>query len=146
MTSTMLRMSRILAGLAIAGLLLAGCSQAPAPETREEAIHIEELASGLKTLTLSAKAAERLGVETAPVAVAGVALTIPYAAIIYDAEGATWAYVNNEPLVYTRAAVIVDGIEGDTAVISEGPASGTPVVTTGAAELYGAEIGVGGGH
>ncbi len=27
-----------------------------------------------------------------------------------------------------------------------GPPAGTPVVTTGAAELYGAEIGVGGGH
>lgn len=146
MSSTMLRMSRVLAGLAIAGLLLTGCSQAPAPATREEAIHIEELASGLKTLTLSAKAAERLGVATAPVAASGATLTIPYAAIIYDAEGATWAYVNSEPLVYTRAAVIVDEIEGDTAVISEGPASGTPVVTTGAAELYGAEIGVGGGH
>lgn len=146
MTKTMHRPSRVLASLAIAGLLLAGCGPAPAPESKEEAIHIEELASGLKSLTLSAKAAERLGVETAPVTEAGATMTIPYAAIIYDAEGATWAYVNTEPLVYTRASVVVDEIEGDTAFITEGPASGTPVVTTGAAELYGAEIGVGGGH
>lgn len=146
MTTTMLRITRVLAGLAIVGLLLAGCSQAPASADKEEAIHIEELASGLKSLTLSAKAAERLGVETAPVTEAGATMTIPYAAIIYDAQGATWAYVNTEPLVYTRAAVVVDEIEGDTAVITDGPASGTPVVTTGAAELYGAEIGVGGGH
>lgn len=146
MTTTMLRTARVLAGLAIVGLLLAGCGQAPASADKEEAIHIEELSSGLKSLTLSAKAAERLGVETAPVTEAGATMTIPYAAIIYDAQGATWAYVNTEPLVYTRASVVVDEIEGDTAVITEGPASGTPVVTTGAAELYGAEIGVGGGH
>ena len=40
----------------------------------------------------------------------------------------------------------VETIEGDVAHISAGPATGTLVVTTGAAELYGAEIGVGGGH
>ena len=73
-------------------------------------------------------------------------MTIPYAAIVYDADGKTWAYVNSEGLTYMRAAVTVDEIDGDVARLSEGPPEGTPVVTTGAAELYGAEIGVGGGH
>lgn len=146
MNGTKRRTARALASLAVVGLLLSGCNPASAPAPKEEAIHIEELASGLKELTLSEKAAQRLGVETAQVAGSGAAMMIPYAAIIYDADGQTWAYVNTEPLTYLRETITVEEIEGDTAVISAGPASGTPVVTTGAAELYGAEIGVGGGH
>ena len=76
----------------------------------------------------------------------GSALTVPYAAVIYDAKGATWSYVNTAPLVFLRSQITVDEIDGDTAVLSAGPSVGTSVVTTGAAELYGAEIGVGGGH
>ena len=112
-----------------------------------EAITIEEQEpSGHKVLTLSEKAAERLGVETAAVAGSGAAMSIPYAAIVYDAEGKTWTYITSAPLVYERAEITVDQIDGDVATISAGPPAGTQVVTTGAAELYGAEIGVGGGH
>lgn len=146
MYRTMNRASRVLASLAILGVVLGGCAQATTSEPKEPAITIEEQASGLKQLTLSAKAAERLGVETAAVTAAGSSLSIPYAAIIYDAQGATWAYVNTQPLVYLRETIVVDEITGDTAVISTGPATGALVVTTGAAELYGAETGVGGGH
>jgi hypothetical protein len=106
----------------------------------------EDESSGLKTLTLSEKAAQRLGVETAEVGAAGSGTSIPYAAIVYDAQGKTWTYVNEQPLVYKRAEITVDDISGDTARLSAGPPAGTQVVTTGAAELYGAEIGVGGGH
>jgi len=143
----MKRDQRFLVGLIVVGLVLGGCGAAtpPAAET-VEAITIEEQDSGLKQLTLSAKAAERLGVATAPVAATGSMLSIPYAAVVYDAEGATWAYVNAEPLVYLREAITVEEIDGDVALISAGPPTGTTVVTTGAAELYGAEIGVGGGH
>ncbi len=133
-------------GLAVAALALGGCNSASTSAPKVEAITIEEQESGLKILTLSEKAAERLGVVTAPVAASGSSMTIPYAAVVYDAEGATWAYINETPLVYTRAAITVEEIDGDVARLSAGPASGTPVVTTGAAELYGAEIGVGGGH
>jgi hypothetical protein len=133
-------------GLAVAALALGGCNSASTSAPKVEAITIEEQDSGLKILTLSEKAAERLGVVTAPVAGSGSSMTIPYAAVVYDAEGATWAYVNSQPLVYMREAITVEEIDGDVARLSAGPASGTPVVTTGAAELYGAEIGVGGGH
>ena len=72
-------------------------------------------------------------------------MTIPYAAVVYDSAGKTWAYVNEDPLVYKRAEITVDEIDGDVARLTAGPPAGTQVVTTGAAELYGAEIGVGGG-
>ena len=133
-------------GLAVAALAFGGCNSASTSAPKVEAITIEEQESGLKILTLSEKAAERLGVVTAPVAASGSSMTIPYAAVVYDAQGATWAYVNSKPLVYMREAITVEEIDGDVARLSAGPASGTSVVTTGAAELYGAEIGVGGGH
>ena len=137
-----------LTGIAVAALALGACnSGSTTSEPKVEAITIaEDEATGLKTLTLSEKAAERLGVETAEVAGSGSQMSIPYAAVVYDAQGKTWTYVNAQPLVYQRAEITVDEIDGDVARLSAGPASGALVVTTGAAELYGAEIGVGGGH
>jgi hypothetical protein len=142
----MKRIARSLVCLAVVGLVLGGCSQATTSAPKEEAIHIEEQPSGLKQLTLSEKAAERLGVETAEITGSGSSLRVPYGAVIYDAQGLTWSYVNIAPLVYLRAEIKVERIDGDAAILSAGPAAGTAVVTTGAAELYGAEIGVGGGH
>jgi hypothetical protein len=68
---------------------------------------------------------------------------IPYSAVIYDATGKTWAYTNPEALTYVRHPIDVEYIEGDLAVLKDGPAVGTPVVTAGAAELLGVEQGVG---
>jgi hypothetical protein len=143
----MTRHRLFLTGFALAALALGGCNNATTSAPKVEAITIEEQEpSGHKVLTLSEKAAERLGVETAAVAGSGAAMSIPYAAIVYDAEGKTWTYITSAPLVYERAEITVDQIDGDVATISAGPPAGTQVVTTGAAELYGAEIGVGGGH
>ena len=143
----MTRHRLFLTGFALAALALGGCNNATTSAPKVEAITIEEQEpSGHKVLTLSEKAAERLGVETAAVAGSGAAMSIPYAAIVYDAEGKTWTYITSAPLVYERAEITVDQIDGDVARISAGPPAGTQVVTTGAAELYGAEIGVGGGH
>lgn len=144
----MARQRWILVGLVavVAGAACSAASSGP-PETKVPAITIaEDESTGLKTLTLSEKAAERLGVETVAISETGSELTVPYAAIIYDASGKTWAYVNDPALTYRRAEITVVEIDGDTARISAGPPSGTLVVTTGAVELYGAEIGVGGGH
>jgi hypothetical protein len=65
---------------------------------------------------------------------------VPYAAVYYDSKGAPWIYVNTKPLVFERRRVTVDRIVGGLAVVSDGPEIGTPVVTVGAALLYGAEI------
>jgi hypothetical protein len=134
----------ILAGL-IVGSLAIGCSQ-PATSTKAEAIKIEKLESGLSKLTLSEKAAGRLGVQTGEVRDQGSQKVIPYAAVIYDSKGATWAYATSESLVYQREPITVDTITGQDAILTDGPAAGTLVVIVGAAELYGAETGVGGGH
>ncbi len=67
---------------------------------------------------------------------------IPYAALIYDLNGDTWTYTNPEPLVFLRHRVTVDYVDGDLAVLLDGPRAGVAVVTIGAAELFGVEFGV----
>jgi hypothetical protein len=65
---------------------------------------------------------------------------VPYGAVFYDAKGAAWVYVSVGPLAFERQRIAVERVVGDRAVLSEGPPAGTPVVTVGAALLYGAEI------
>ena len=45
--------------------------------------------------------------------------------------------------MFKREPIDVERIDGDVAVVRSGPAAGTPVVTVGAAELWGFEFGVG---
>lgn len=108
---------------------------------------VEEIpGSELSRITLSAKAVERLGIDTAAVVEDGAQLTLPYAAVLYDSEGRTWAYATPAENVFVRHEIVVDRVEGDVAFVADGPPAGTEVVTTGAAELFGTETGVGGGH
>jgi hypothetical protein len=79
----------------------------------------------------------------------GTVKVVPYAAVIYGVHGETWVYTNPEPLTFVREPIVIDFIEGDLAVLTQGPPAGTDVVTVGGAELYGAEHGIGmggGGH
>jgi hypothetical protein len=73
----------------------------------------------------------------------GVVKVVPYAAVLYDARGNTWVYTTPNPLTFVRHVIHIDYIEGDLAVLSDGPPSGTEVVIVGAAELFGAETGIG---
>ena len=68
---------------------------------------------------------------------------VPYSAVIYDLTGGTWVYTSPEPLTYVREPISVDYIEGDMAVLADGPDVGTLVATVGVAELYGIDTGVG---
>jgi hypothetical protein len=105
----------------------------------------------LNRVTLTERASQRLAIETDAVLIAPTALArkgggrtvIPYAAVIYDVVGTTWTYTNPEPLVYVRHRIIIDYIAQDLAVLTDGPPVGTLVVKTGAAELLGAEFGIG---
>ena len=86
---------------------------------------------------------ERVRVELPLIGTGTHRLVVPYEAVIYDLNGDSWIYTNPEPLIFVRAAVEIDYVEADLAVLAKGPPLGTAVVTTGAAELYGAEFGVG---
>lgn len=65
---------------------------------------------------------------------------VPYSAVYYDAKGAAWVYVSIRPLTFERHRVSVERVIGELAILSDGPPAGMPVVTVGAALLYGAEI------
>lgn len=135
----------------VAGLALAACTSPGATTPKVDAVVVEKIeGTDLERLALSAKAAERLGISTEPVGAgpAGSAsrTVIPYSAVVYDAEGAAWTYTSPESLVFVRHLITVDHIAGQQAVLTSGPALGTLVVTVGAAELWGVETGVGGGH
>ena len=94
-------------------------------------------------VTLTEEAVKRLDIKTDVVCdeeIDGIMRrVIPYASVLYGLGGETWTYTNPEPRVFVRHSITVDRVGGDQAVLSNGPPSGTAVVTVGAAELYGAE-------
>ncbi|MFP5371835.1 MAG: hypothetical protein ACLGI3_13965, partial [Actinomycetes bacterium] len=100
---------------------------------------------GPARITLSSEAELRLGIETVAVTTTPQ-LSVPYAAVVYDGQGAAWAFARVGERQYERTPLTVADITGDTAVLSAGPAAGTEVVTVGAAELVGAEAGISGGE
>lgn len=145
----------VAAALVTLTLVLAGCGSPPAAtdtETEKPAV-VEEIegAENLHRITLTQRAAERLGIQTAevaPAAGAGGRTQVPYSSVFYDPQGAAWAYVaEGGGLVFARQAITVDDIvvdaAGDYAILTEGPAAGSLVVSVGVAELFGAEFQVG---
>lgn len=150
-------MRSIIATLVVAGtvgLFVVGCGSgtaAPSSEPVDPAI-VEPIGedASLHRITLTAQAADRLGIETVTVDEAsGSGRTrVPYSAVIYGADGAAWAYVQDGgEHVFVRHALTIDEIvadsAGDYAVLDAGPAVGMTVVSVGVAELHGAEYGVG---
>lgn len=128
-----------------ASLQLAGCKHTPEDTEEPKAATVEHLQGAEPArVTLTAEAAKRLQMQTEAVRETEIdgkqSKVMPYAAILYDTEGATWVYMCPAPLTYVRHSITVDRIVGDLVVLSEGPPSGTAVVTVGAAELYGSEI------
>ena len=103
-------------------------------------------AAGVKTVTFTDDAAERVGLQTGPVVASDRGVAVDYAALIYDKKGQSWVYTVLQPLTFVRMKVTVDRIEGNRATLSVGPAPGVRVVTTGAAEVYGAELDIGSKH
>jgi hypothetical protein len=127
---------------------LGACETAAVKATEIKPAQVELIAgTELHKVTLSARAAERLDIKTDQVqemVVGGVKhKVVPYAAVLYDPRGETWVYTNPELLVFVRHRIQVDYIRGDRAVLSQGPPTGTAVVTVGAAELFGAEFEIG---
>jgi len=132
--------------LVFTSLLISACGQGSEATTTEEdrPVAVEELQGEEPTReTLTEDAAKRLDIQTATVQDAEVGgakrTVIPYAAIIYDTEGATWVYLNPAPFTFVRHPVTVDDIQGDQAFLSDALPAGSAVVTVGVAELYGAE-------
>ena len=108
---------------------------------------VEEIAdSEVKQVTFTEEGAARVDLATAIAQPSGPYTAVPYAALLYDGQGVPWVYTNAKPLTFLRAKVVVDRVEGDVVLLSDGVLPGTAVVTVGATEVYGAELGIEGGH
>jgi len=137
-----------LAGVAL-GFALSGCNEIePAPAS---SYHPAELSSpgprGVREVSFTEDAARRVGLQTSRVTASGPDLVVPYAALIYDKQGKSWVYTVSRPLTYLRVSVVVkEEVAEDSMALSAGPPAGTEVVTRGATEVYGAELGMDGNH
>jgi hypothetical protein len=128
--------------LVIAAMAMSACGSSPSDESDgAEAATVKPLkGTDLSSVTLTKQAAERLGIRTATVRQHGARRkVIPYGAILYNADGSTFIYTSPKPLVYVRAPISVERIDGPEAILSAGPPVDTNVVTVGSQELYGSE-------
>jgi hypothetical protein len=132
----------------VAAVAICGCSEVESTtEAGYEPAKLHEVeGTDVKQVTLTAEGAERTGVRTAHVRRSGDRRVVPYAALIYDGAGKTFVYTARQPRSFLRAPVVVDQIDGDRVLLRDGPAPGSRVVTTGAAEVYGTELEIAGSH
>jgi len=138
-----MRRRTLLYATLVAGILSACTSNVAASPVEPPAV-VEPIAgSDIKSVTLSASASDRLGIEVTGVGEDGDGLAVPSAAVIITTDGKYWVYTNPEPLVFVREEIRPVVEEAGTAFYSTGPGAGTLVVITGVPELYGAEFGVG---
>lgn len=149
---------------------LAACAT-PASNTsgghKESPARVEAMpGKDVKKVTLTEQAARRVGIATVTIGAAQTAppvgptpspvgpspsagtpaTVVPYSAVLYDPNGVAWVYTVPQPLTYVREKVVVatvGGARGTDAFLAQAPPAGTTIVTTGAIELWGAELGVG---
>ncbi|MEN9576218.1 MAG: hypothetical protein RL514_4073 [Verrucomicrobiota bacterium] len=80
---------------------------------------------------------------TLPLTTAQENLVIPWAAVLHDIHGGQWVYERTAPQTYVRRRVTVERVTGPDAILASGPPVGAKLVTDGAAELFGTELGGG---
>lgn len=133
--------------LIIAGLQLSACQQEPDPPAQVDFTKIEKAEStgqALHRVRLTAKRTEELGIKTAPVREEQISgklrKVIPATAVVSDQYGNAWTFTSPDSLVFVRERINVDTIDGDLAILADGPAVGTAVVTAGAIKLFSDEF------
>ena len=137
--------------LMLAALPLSACAEAAtATATKPKPFKIEKPeGTTLTRLRIEQRVFDRIRIQTSTVREVErfggdtARKVVDYSAVVYEPKGDTAVYTNPEPLVFVRQPVKVDSIDGDLAVLADGPPAGTAVVTVGTAELLGMEFGVG---
>ena len=122
------------------GASLSACATPAEEEGGEEAATVEPIkGTDVNRVTLTKEAADTLGIQTATIRRAGGREVVPAAAVVYDPAGKTFTYASPKPLSYVRKDITVDHIDGNRAVLKNGPPVGSAVVTVGSPELSGLE-------
>ena len=141
----MARFNVLAAAMSVA-ILATPCVSALAAETTGKApARVEATTDAkIKKITLTPKAAERLGILIDEVrADPSGRLIVPYASVLYDLSGKAWVYISAEPLTFVRGPVEIDTIKGDNVYLSDGPPVGTKVLAAGVPQVFGTEVKVG---
>jgi hypothetical protein len=152
--STRIRIHRArqaLLGGVVAALVassLAGCAEIEVPSVEPyEPATLETPGPGQPArVTFTEEAARRVALQTTVVQAAGDDVSMDYAALVYDKAGKPWVFTVIEPLSYMRAPVIIKEVTDNRVTLSSGPPAGTEVVTVGAIQVWGAELGIAGKH
>jgi hypothetical protein len=129
-------------GLAVlaAGLTVSACSEVESNLRETYPYKVTPIeGSEVQRVTMADETAALLPVETTAVSRAGKRKVVPHAALIYNPDGDSFVYTKPKAQTYVRAPVKVVRVEGDEAVLSDGPPAATTIVTTGAAELLATE-------
>jgi hypothetical protein len=137
----------VLVGMAAAAAL-AGCgTSTPGPSQPPDRLQSVP-GSPFKRIILTPVGAERIGIRTTVVRSLRLAphgrtaAVIPYSAVVYDQEGRAYTYTRSVPLQYIRHPIVIDRVTANSVFLRSGPRPGAEVVSVGAEELYGAELGV----
>jgi hypothetical protein len=141
------------AGLVLiaAGISLSACNQVAGTSTggyegdkpAEPVSKVEPIkGTEVQLVKFSALGAKKIGLKTAVIGRDDGKKVMPYDALLYDSKGRAFAYTSPKPLTFVRKEIKVERKDGDRVVLAEGPPAGTRVVTTGADEVYGTEVGV----
>jgi hypothetical protein len=133
--------------LIVAGLFattLSACSDSSDDAAADEPASVEPIkGTSYNTITLSAEAAERLGIKTGTISAKRVGgkrrKVIPYTAVSYTPNGGTFTYTSPKVRTFVRQPISVKTVRKGEAILSRGPPVGTAVVTVGSPELFGAE-------
>lgn len=127
---------------ATAGTRGATARPVSAPPAADAAAASVDLFYSLANGDRSLRPGQRVSVRI-PLRSPSESLVVPRSAILFDALGGTWVYEARAGGVFVRQRVALTDVSDETAILQQGPAAGTPVVTVGAAELFGTEFGVG---
>jgi hypothetical protein len=138
------------AGVLAVALPFAGCQHHTEEHHAEHPVEVEPIkGANVNRVKMTERAIQRIDLKTDTIREQQVSRppsprrVIPHSALIYDAKGGTWVYTSPEPRTFVKHKVDVAYVEGDVAVLNDGPPAGTIVVSTAAAEVYGADSGVG---
>jgi hypothetical protein len=92
-------------------------------------------------VTFSKIGAQRADVGTTPVTGSDENRELPYAALLYNADGSTFVYTATGPLTYRYTPIHLEKVVADgTISFTGGPKPGTKVVTSGVPQVHGADI------
>jgi len=114
----------------------------PAPISTAGAAAMVDLLYEIENTDAALKPGQKVAVLI-PLKTEAESLVVPWAAVLHDIHGSSWVYEKIGAQTYARRRVQVRQVHDGLAQLASGPKPGAQIVTDGAAELFGTELGFG---